>query len=71
MLLGARPSVTWTAGGAVRVAVRVRGLDGGELATAVLGVLAQADRFGHWRTAEREYVWLEVGGEPVTDEEWR
>ncbi|WP_111554330.1 hypothetical protein [Kitasatospora sp. SolWspMP-SS2h] len=69
-LLGERPSVTWTGGGAVRVAVRVRGTDDRESTTAVLAVLARGDRFGHRRSQGREYLWLEVGGAPTTDDDW-
>ncbi|BAJ26809.1 hypothetical protein KSE_09730 [Kitasatospora setae KM-6054] len=69
-LMGERPSITWTGGGAVRVSVRVRDGRGWERAAAVLAVLARGDRFGHRKARGREYLWVEIGGAPVPDEEW-
>ncbi|WP_033216446.1 hypothetical protein [Kitasatospora phosalacinea] len=66
-LTGDRPSVTWGDGGVLRVSVRVLGLHDAELATTVLAVLGQGDRYGHRRTALGEYVWAEIGGKRVTD----
>jgi len=70
-LTGERPSVTWTRGGAVKVSVRVRGRHDEVLARAVLDVLGRGDRFGHRKTERRAYLWLEVGGVPTVNEEWR
>ncbi|QKW24086.1 hypothetical protein HUT16_04635 [Kitasatospora sp. NA04385] len=64
-LTGDRPSVTWGDGGVLRVSVRVLGLHDAELATAVLEVLGQGDRYGHRRTSQGEYVWAEIGGKRV------
>ncbi|WP_033219537.1 hypothetical protein [Kitasatospora phosalacinea] len=69
-LLGDRPSTVWTAGGAVRVSVRLRGPHGTDLAMSVLAVLGRADRYGHRKGPGREQLWLEIGGVPTEDHEW-
>ncbi|QKW24533.1 hypothetical protein HUT16_28465 [Kitasatospora sp. NA04385] len=69
-LLGDRPSTVWTAGGAVRVSVRMRGPHGTDLAMSVLAILARADRYGHRKGLGREQLWLEIGGVPTEAHEW-
>lgn len=61
-LTGERPSVTWAAGGAVRVSVRVREMHEWDLAAAVLVALARGERYGHRRVGRWECVWTEAGG---------